>query len=252
VLIPYIKYILTAETLFRVHSPFAYNFLNIITKDRRIPEFDAIEGLRSQMLQEKRIINFIDYGARQGIYSIPLKSVASRSLKKPKYSRLLYRIVKYLSPESIIEFGTSLGISTCYMYLASETKTLTTVEGCSEIAEIAAKNFKTKGCDKIHLINKTFDEAIQQDFGNPQAVDLVFIDGNHTKEATIRYFEYFVSKHHNNSVFMFDDIHWSKGMEEAWLYIRSHQSVTTTIDLFQLGIVFFKKELSKQNFIIRY
>jgi predicted O-methyltransferase YrrM len=81
---------------------------------------------------------------------------------------------------------------------------------------------------------------------------MVFFDGNHKKEATLRYFDMCLSHIHNNSILLFDDIHWSKGMKEAWENIRQHPSVVVSIDLFSMGIVFFRKELSKQDFVLRF
>jgi hypothetical protein len=40
-------------------------------------------------------------------------------------------------------------------------------------------------------------------------------------------------------------------MEEAWNIIKEHSLVTVTIDVFQWGIVFFRREQPKEHFIIR-
>jgi len=56
----------------------------------------------------------------------------------------------------------------------------------------------------------------------------------------------------NNTIFIFDDIHWSDGMENAWKYIKANTRTTLTIDLFFVGIVFVKSELSKEDFTIRF
>ncbi|NJY64179.1 class I SAM-dependent methyltransferase [Salinimicrobium sp. CDJ15-81-2] len=81
--------------------------------------------------------------------------------------------------------------------------------------------------------------------------DLLYIDGNHQKEATLTYFEKLLPTIHNNSVMIFDDIHWSKGMEEAWEEIKAHPEVRVTIDTFQWGLVFFRREQEKEHFVIR-
>ena len=83
-------------------------------------------------------------------------------------------------------------------------------------------------------------------------IDLDFIDGNHQEDPTIDYFKECLKYANNNTIFIFDDIHWSKGMENAWDYIKSHQKTTLTIDLFFVGVVFIKSELSKENFTIRF
>ena len=81
--------------------------------------------------------------------------------------------------------------------------------------------------------------------------DLVYFDGNHQKQATLDYFEKLLPKVHNDTVFIFDDIHWSREMEEAWEEIKQHPAVKVTVDTFFWGFVFFRKEQEKEHFVIR-
>ena len=84
-------------------------------------------------------------------------------------------------------------------------------------------------------------------------MDLVFIDGNHLKIPTLEYFTWFLEKSTEQSIFIFDYIHWSAEMEEAWKQIQTHASVTLTIDLFFVGLVFFNKDFkARQHFVIRF
>jgi predicted O-methyltransferase YrrM len=86
-----------------------------------------------------------------------------------------------------------------------------------------------------------------------QNIDFLFIDGNHRKQSTLEYFRHFLTKSNADSIFIFDDIHWSREMEEAWELIQQHDSVTLTIDLFFVGLVFFKADFKvKQHFTIRF
>ncbi|WZL88411.1 class I SAM-dependent methyltransferase [Salinimicrobium sp. 3283s] len=127
--------------------------------------------------------------------------------------------------------------------------------------------FKIQDSESYSIDNKTsFAEASedrQQGIGNmrPKTLnseliithnfDLLFIDGNHQKEATLSYFEKLLPTVHNDSVMIFDDIHWSKGMEEAWEEIKAHPKVKVSIDTFQWGLVFFRREQEKEHFVIR-
>jgi len=252
-LISYLKYLFVSKSIFKVHSPFVFDLLRSVLNDDKKPDvFAFVDRLRKEMLKSRTWINFSDFGTKQGRYRVKLSKVACKSSKTPKYGRLLYRLVKYFQPECIIELGTSLGISASYLYLGQDIGNIITTEGCSEIAYIARDNFKRLGFENIRVVNSTFDDFLLNDLKDLERFTFVFIDGNHTKEATIKYFEYFLTRHTNESVFVFDDIHWSYGMEQAWDFIRNHESVTAAIDLYQVGIVLFKKELSRQNFIIRY
>jgi predicted O-methyltransferase YrrM len=91
---------------------------------------------------------------------------------------------------------------------------------------------------------KTFDFRLS-------TFDLIYFDGNHSKKATLDYFEMLLPTINNQSVWIFDDIHWSKDMEEAWEIIKTHSKVTVTIDTFQWGMVFFRYEQPKEHFVIR-
>ena len=85
----------------------------------------------------------------------------------------------------------------------------------------------------------------------PTTYNLIYFDGNHSKKATLEYFELLLPTLTNDAVWIFDDIHWSKDMEEAWEIIKNHSKVKVTIDTFQWGIVFFRKEQEKEHFVIR-
>ena len=104
----------------------------------------------------------------------------------------------------------------------------------------------------INITLGDFQTTLQEKLKEINTINLAFIDGNHQKEPTITYFKECLKYSNNNTIFIFDDIHWSKGMENAWGYIKSHQKTTLTIDLFYIGIVFIKSELSKENYTIRF
>ncbi|NJO89982.1 MAG: class I SAM-dependent methyltransferase [Chloroflexia bacterium] len=104
----------------------------------------------------------------------------------------------------------------------------------------------------IYFINKKFEDALPQLIENEGNFDFVFFDGNHSEKATIGYFEQCLTNINDRSIFVFDDIHWSKGMENAWNYIQTHPKTKVCIDLFQFGIIFFRNELTKQNYTIRF
>lgn len=230
-----------------------FSFLSNVLRDEVFPGvFNKIEKIRSEMLRDTSLVTYTDLGTGENDGQKEVGRIAAGSAIPPRYGRLLFRIVRYFMPENMIEFGTSLGISAMYQFAATDKSRMITVEGCREISIRAERNFLALGLHNIKLINSDFDEAIVNIFSSIPKADYVFIDGNHTEEATIRYFRKLLEKHHEYSVFIFDDIHWSKGMERAWDYIRLHPDVKVTVDLFRFGIVLFREELSRQNFIIRF
>ena len=165
----------------------------------------------------------------------------------------MYRLVKHYEPRHIIELGTSLGITTAYLSKANPSANIITMEGSTSIVSVAAQNFKKLACPNIRLLNGNFDDLLPPVISELTTIDLAYIDGNHRLDPTLNYFEQFLSKINNNSILIFDDIHWSEEMEEAWEIIKAHPSVRCTVDIFFLGFVFFRQGFkTKQDFVVRF
>ncbi len=153
----------------------------------------------------------------------------------------------------MVELGTSLGITTCYLASGNKDALVYTFEGAPQIAAVANKNFQHLNFKNILLVQGNFDDTLSAQLTKIPSVNFAFVDGNHRKQPTINYFYQLLEKANENSIFIFDDIHWSNEMEEAWKEIQNHTSVTLTIDLFFIGIVFFRKEQKiPQHFAIRF
>lgn len=250
----YILYYVRAKTKHSVHSPFVYSLVcDVINKKKKNEKYRAIEALRQKLLRDNTLLEIEDFGAVANKNRIKtIKSIARNSAKSSKYAQLLFRLVNYFKPQHILELGTSLGISTCYMSLAAPQSKIITIEGSSNIAEKAKQNFQSLGINNIDVCIGNFDVVLPEVLKEMNHLDFVFFDGNHQKQATIEYFKQCLQYSNDKSVFVFDDIHWSKGMQEAWQYIRNHQRVKVSIDLFFIGLVFFDNRLSRQHFTVRF
>ena len=240
-----------------IHSPFVFDFIkNVLNDKKNYTCYREIENIRKQLLNDEKIIEVEDFGAGSSTLlsnKRSIKKIASASLKPKKFSQLLFRIVQYYKPETILELGTSLGITTAYLATANKISKVITLEGSINIAAVAQNNFNQLNIENIHLITGAFDETLPAVLDKLKHVDLAFVDGNHRKTPTLQYFRQLLHKATDQSIFIFDDIHWSAEMEEAWKEIRQHPSVTLTIDLFFIGVIFFKKDFkAKQDFIIRF
>ena len=257
--VKYLKHWITASNGkgHGVHSPFVFEFITKVLNDKIVyPGYEKVEALRNQLLKENTVLEVEDFGAGSVIdkkNKRKISSLAKNAAKPKKFGQLLFRMVKYYQPATVLELGTSLGITTSYLSLARPGARLITMEGSKEIAEIAKNNFKALEIENAELIGGNFDDSLSPVIYQLSSVDFVFIDGNHRKEPTLRYFQQLIAKTNNNSILVFDDIHWSGEMEAAWETIKSHSSVTCSIDLFFIGIVFFRKEFKeKQDFAIRF
>ena len=220
------------------------------------PCYGAIEQQRQQLLQNNEVIEVEDFGAGSAVMKSNkriIKNIAAASLKPKKFAQLLYRIVQYYQPATIIELGTSLGITTCYLAKGNEAGRVFTFEGSASIATIAQKNFEYLQLKNIRLTLGDFAKTFQPMLNETGRVDLAFIDGNHRKLPTIQYFDQLLRHSSASTILIFDDIHWSEEMEAAWSQIQQHSSVTLSIDLFFIGLVFLHPKFKeKQHFSIRF
>ncbi len=252
----YLQHRFKAKNRHGVHSPFVYRLVDKVIYDFEPKKVYAeVENLRKQLLIDNRIITVTDLGAGSHVNNNRQKkisSIANNALKPPKLAQLLYRLVANLQPRNIIELGTCLGITTVYLKKAAPNVKVYTLEGCPETAAIAKETFKKAASDDVELITGNFDDTFSSVINKLQQLDFVFVDGNHQKEATLKYFEWCLPKVHENTMLIFDDIYWSEGMKEAWAEIKAHPKVTVTIDLFWIGLVFFKPGQVKEDFLIRY
>lgn len=270
-LLQYILYFFKAGNAHGLHSPFVYQlFTEIISTDKWYYDFDTIEDIRADLLTDTTKIMVTDFGAGaknkqyiQNNTQMPviqftqrmISDIAQRSVSQPDTSQLLFKLIDFFQPKTILELGTSLGINTLYMgFSATKDAKIYTFEGCPEIANKAREiiELSPQIAKQIQLIVGNIDITLGQELAKLSRIDFVFFDANHRYQPTIDYFNLCLSKAHEDTVFVFDDIYWSPEMTKAWREIQQHDKVTITIDLFQIGLVFFKTKQDKQNFVLKF
>jgi predicted O-methyltransferase YrrM len=168
-----------------------------------------------------------------------------------KRAKLLYRITTYFQPETILEIGTSLGLATAALALGNSKAKIITLEGCPNTAKTAQNQLGKFGLTNVKSVVTEFKSYFDNYQSSIINYQLIYFDGNHSKKATLDYFDLLLPTITNDTVWIFDDIHWSKDMEDAWKIIKNHPKVTVTIDTFQWGLVFFRYEQEKEHFVIR-
>jgi predicted O-methyltransferase YrrM len=255
----YLNYYITASNGkgHGVHSPFVFEFITKVLNDKTVyPPYKKLEEHRLFSLMDETTITVNDLGAgsvQSKSETRTIRSIARYAVKPKKFGQLLYRIVRYYQPSTVVEMGTSLGITTAYLAKANPNGKVYTFEGAEEILSVAKEMFQNLKIENIETIQGNFDHTLLSVIDQLSAVGFAFIDGNHRLQPTIRYFETILSKVNNSSVIILDDIHWSDEMEQAWKYCKNHSSVTLSIDLFFIGILFFRKEIrDKQHYRIRF
>lgn len=240
-----------------VHSPFVFDLIDkVFTDDRNFYVFPLIEAAREELLFNNSSIEFTDFGAGSSVnqnYSRTISSIAKSSLKPPKFGQLLFRLVNHFGSSTILELGTSLGITTSYLAAANHNGLVITMERDPEIAKQAKRHFQYIGLNNIEQVMGDFDTTLANLIQKNKTLDFVFMSGNHLSEPTLRYINMIKPNLHEYSVVVVDDIHRSKEMEQAWAAIKNDDSVTLTVDLFFIGLVFFRKEQKeKQHFIVQF
>ena len=272
-----------------VHSPYLFEWVRMVMMDKNAYYiWGEIERCREKMLRDERELEFVDYGSgklkgengKLKGENGKLKGangerrrvcdIARRSLAKRKYAQMLSRLVNWLgsplltSPSrggigdetledrkglTIVELGTSLGVTTAYMAAMDSRNRVVTFEGCEAVANMAKENWKALNINNIECRVGEID--VEELVGDIEHLDVAFIDANHTYVSTCEYFDVLAGKVREKSVIVVDDIHYSEEMEKAWKAICADERVTSTIDLYQMGLVFFDKHYWKRHYTMR-
>lgn len=260
----YLKFLWHSKNEHGVHSPFVFDLVTKCFYDRKkYAEYSILKKYQKSLLENTNTIEVTDFGAGSRVFKSntrAINQIAKTAGISTKRAKLLFRITNYFQPDtsdsglvkqSILEIGTSLGLATSALSLGNKNAKITTLEGCENTLAVAQKQFETFKLTNINSVATEFKSYLTNCQLNTEHCQLIYFDGNHSKQATLEYFELLLPTITNETVWIFDDIHWSFDMEEAWEIIKNHPKVTVTIDTFQWGIVFFRIEQEKEHFVIR-
>ncbi|KRB57713.1 O-methyltransferase [Flavobacterium sp. Root186] len=251
----YLKFLWDSKNEHGVHSPFVFSLLTKCFYDKKPkPEYQILKNYRKSLIENKNFIEVTDFGAGSKVFKSnkrQISKIASTAGISPKRAELLFRVTHYFQPKNILEIGTSLGLATAALALGNTNAKVITIEGCPNTANTAQNQLDKFDCKNVENIISEFESFLISENLNSKIYDLIYFDGNHSKKATLTYFELLLPTINNDSLWIFDDIHWSPEMEEAWEIIKKHPKVKVTIDTFQWGFVFFRCEQEKEHFVIR-
>jgi len=255
----YLKFLWDSKNEHAVHSPFVFNLLTKCFYDKKNkPEYSILKKYRQSLLENKNFIEVTDFGAGSRVFKSntrQISKIAKTAGISPKRAELLFRVTNYFQPATILEIGTSLGLATSALALGNTNAKVITLEGCPQTANQCQLQLEKFNFDNVNAVTTEFEsylENIQLNLKTEtENFDLIYFDGNHSKKATLAYFDLLLPTITNDTTWIFDDIHWSPEMEEAWEIIKNHPKVKVTIDTFQWGFVFFRREQEKEHFTIR-
>jgi len=239
-----------------IHSPFVFDIVSTVFRNKIDPDVVfRIEMIRKKLIAHQGILEVNDLGAgsvKMKTRSRKVSDIARYSSVPEKYGILLANMAGKFGAGLILEFGTSLGISTMYLSSTVSDIPVVTMEGCSSTAALAVETFREAGLENIRVLTGSFDDLLPLVEEEGIKPGLVFIDGDHRKDSVIRYFNRVAEMSDSKTVIMIDDIYFSREMADAWEEIRKDSRVTATIDIFRMGIVFFRDGLNRNNYVIRY
>ena len=257
----YLSFYLKAKNERSLLSPFVYQLYTLVIQaNQEYYAFSELENLRQELISDRTQLQITDFGAGSKHFTSnstnkkSISEITRYSSLTPKKAQLLFKLVDYFKPKTILELGTSLGISTLFMALAADNAEtqIITFEGCPQIAEKAKENFEELEQENIEIIIGNIDKTLPKSLPSFPLLDFVFLDANHRYEPTLNYFNQILEKCHEDTILILDDIHWSEEMEKAWKEIIKNEKVTLSIDLFQVGLIFLRKEESKQHFELKF
>lgn len=253
----YINYRLTAYTEHDVHSPFVYDFYTeLIKNENPYGDFERLNGLRKELLVNATMLEITDFGAGSKKLSSNRRSIqqiAKHGIAPKKQAEFLYRLVNKFAPKTMVELGTSIGLTSLYLAKANSQSSLYTLEGSESLVAFSNQLFKKEKVSNIISVPGNFDITFPGLLTSLETLDFLYLDGNHAYEPTLRYFDLALAKKHPGSIFIFDDINWSEEMQKAWQAIVAHKDVRLSFDFFYFGIVFFRTEQKeKEHFVLRF
>ena len=240
-----------------IHSPYLFYLVRLLLPDEHAYYvWQDIERQRDALLHNTQRIHVVDYGTGKECEDVRcVCDIANSSLESPRMAQLFFRWLVYMSHEAqrpleIAELGTSLGITTAYLAAAHSHNHVLTFEGSHSIAQVARKTWQALHLQNITLLEGNLDTTLTS-VPLPQYIDFAFVDANHTEEATCRYVQTLLPYLHDKSILFVDDIHHSPAMERAWHMLKALPQVTTTMDFFYAGALFFDPHYLKKHYRLR-
>ena len=271
-----------------IHSPYLFRLVRFVLRDENAYYcFRDIERRRELLLACEDSLDVVDYGSAGSPEGLHVQrcvcDIAKNHLESARVGQVLFRIVNFLHEEEkrplqILELGTSLGITTAYLASVDSRNKVVTMEGSEAVLRVAQGVWKMLKLENIEWIQGNIDDTLYNIYSvqksefrsqssefrvqnsefrcqssevKGERIDLAFVDANHTYEATMRYADFLLNRLTEKGILVLDDIHYSEQMERAWRELKADPRVTTSMDLYHVGLLFVDTHYLKRHYRIR-
>ena len=233
---PYLSYYFASHTKYQIHAPFVYEFLTQIFEDDRFYHaMGVIENYRRNLLGNgSQIIT------KTGVTTT--NQLVKTLAISPKAGAILFKSVHFYKPTTLLEIGNSLGISTLYQATPNSQVPMITLMPDTSLATATHNYFKQLGTRNISILTGPIQANLSTAIQQLKTIDYLFLNGFWGIINTFNYFETCLEQMPSNAVFVFKSPYASKATQEFWEKAKKHQKVRLSIDIYDLGFLFFRSE----------
>ena len=248
----YLDYILKVSDEHSLQAPYIFSLYSELKQGKRnFPGFDDIESLRQDLKKDHTIISGKDYGAGSKITgNKTVSSIAISGVSDLNDCRTLSQLLQITKPKTILELGTSVGISTAYICKTLPDSQVISLEGNEQLVQVAKENLQSLNIKNAEIIHGNIDDILDEVLRSLSEVDFVLIDANHRKDPLLKYFNKILPELSTAGCILIDDIRWSGEMYSGWQKICKNENIALSIEMLDQGLLINKKELKKQHYVL--
>lgn len=250
----FLAFFQAAQTIYDVQSPALYRLAREVVENRRnYYILQEVRQLRRLWAQDRTRIDLPPWGAgsRAGLDrgQSSVRDLVRHMAVSPRAGRHLFHLARLYHPRHMLDLGTGVGFSAAYLAGGSLNGTCISVEGRAALSDLAGRGFRRLGLKNIQLVRSSFAKALADRKAAGTPLDLLHLDGDHSREAVERTWWLSRDLLRENSLFILSDIYWSAGMQSAWQWLKQQEEVSYSVDLFDLGVLFFNRgPLQQQHY----
>jgi len=216
-----------------LQHPLEFLFGNSLTESEQ-EMVSIVESIRQTVARRTSSLEVLN---REGkVCQISPTQMAKGVSIDPESGTFLFLCSEGFRARTILELGSGAGISGCHLASSAYCERFITVEASPNLASLARENIRQVS-NEVEVVNALFDQALDKILPNLKGgIDLAFIDGHHKYEATLHYLRRLEPHLNKGGLVVFDDIHLSRGMWQAWQVIKRWKGFRYTIGAGRFGL----------------